>query len=160
MAYSDINATLTEEDITAIKAAIEVIKAKTPVSVNLTPELRKKLRKLGATRLSYATSFNLAANAHPKSLPGSFDLGGFNTTKKSYDNYREIYSLAAPWFEGLENIVMALGSEIMTMSDTVYGHLKVDAGKSKDQNLQATVKEIANQLKQHKKNLKNDQNGQ
>lgn len=155
MAYADIDVTLTAEDIAAIKASIASMKAKMPFMVNLTPELRQKLRKLGATRLGYATGLNLAANAHTKSLPASFDLAGFNATKKAYDTLREIYAEAAPWFEGLENTVMALGSEIMTLSDTVYGHLKVGASKSKDENLQNAVKEIADQLKLHKKSLKN-----
>lgn len=152
MAYADINVSLTPQDIEAIKAGIEAVKTKMPFMVNLTPEARKKLRKLGANRYSYVTSLNLAANAHPNSLPGSFDLEAYNNTKKSYDSLREIYLAAAPWFEGLENSMMALGSEIMTLSDSVYGHLKVDAKKSKDQNLQTVVKEIADQLKQRKKN--------
>lgn len=154
MAYSDIDVTLTAEDVASLKASIASMKAKTPFMVNLPPELRQKLRKLGATRLSYATGLNLAANVHTKSLPASFDLAGYNTAKKSYDMLREVYVEAVPWFEGLENTLMALGSELMTLSDTVYGHLKVDASKSKDQNLQAAVKEIADQLKQHKKSLK------
>jgi rubrerythrin len=160
MAYADINVSLTPEDIAAIKASIESMKTKMSFMVNLTPEMRQKLRKLGATRLSYATGLNLAANAHPKTLPGSFDLAGYNTIKKSYDTLREIYAEASPWFEGLENTLMAIGSEIMTLSDSVYGHLKVDAKKSKDQNLQAVVKEIADQLKQHKKSLKANKGGE
>ena len=88
MAYADINVSLTPEDLKAIKASIDAMKAKMPFMVNLTPQARKKLRKLGATRLSYATGLNLAANAHTNSLPASFDLEGYNNTKKSYDTLR------------------------------------------------------------------------
>lgn len=154
MGYSDINAPITPEDKGIIEGSIQTMKTKMPFTVNLSAEERKRLRKLGANRLSYATGLNLAANAHPKSLPGSFDLGDYNTKMKSYEDLREIYLLAQPWFEGLENTLMAIGSEIMTLSDSVYGHLKVEAKKSKNQNLNAVVKETADQLKQHKKSLK------
>ena len=160
MAYSNINASLTSEDKLAIKTSIEAMKTKMPFMVNLSPEVRKNLRKMGATRLSYGTGLNLAANTHQKSLPGSFDLVGFNTKMKLYDDLKEIYASALPWFEGLENTLMATGSEIMTLSDSVYGHLKVEANKSKDQNLNAVVKEIGDQLKQHKKSLKTKTTGQ
>jgi hypothetical protein len=160
MGHSDINASMTPEDKTTIKASIETMKTKMPFMINLTPEDRQSLRKMGANRLSYGTGLNLAANAHPKALPGSFDLVDYNTKMKSYEDLREIYMLALPWFEGLENTLMATGAEIMTLSDTVYGHLKVEAKKSKDQNLQAVVREIGDQLKQHKQDLKSKTEGQ
>jgi len=154
MSYADINETLLPEDKTAIKTGIDAVKAKLPFMVNLTPEERHKLRKLGANRMSYASDANLAANSNQKALPASLDLNAYNGKVKLMDDLKEVYAWLTPLYEGVESTLMAVGAEVMKLTDDVYGHLKVEAKKSKDQNLNAIVKNIADQLKQHKKNNK------
>jgi hypothetical protein len=152
MGYSNIKATISPEDKLAIKASIESVKAKMPFMINLTSDVRQSLRKMGANRVSYASDLNLAANVHKTALPVSFDLTTYNSKVSEMDDLKEVYALMTSVYEGLENTLMAIGADIMTLSDTVYAHLKVEAEKSNDQNLNATLKTIAEQLKQHKKN--------
>ncbi|MFH0892917.1 MAG: hypothetical protein V2A54_00650, partial [Bacteroidota bacterium] len=49
--------------------------------------------------------------------------------------------------EGMDDTLMALGSEVIHQSDEVYGMLKVQAAKSSDMALNDTVKKIASHLK-------------
>jgi len=160
MGYSNIDASLLPEDKTAIKASIDSEKTKMPFLVNLTPAERHDLRKMGANRLSYVSDLNLAANANQQVLPKNFDLTGYNKKVKLFEDLKEIYLWMTPLYEGLESTLMAVGSEVMTLSDSAYAHLKVEAEKSKDQNLNAVVKKIAEQLKQHNKSLRSKAAGQ
>jgi hypothetical protein len=160
MGYSNIDASILPEDKTTIKASIDSEKTKMPFLVNLTPSERHDLRKMGANRLSYVSDLNLAANTNQQALPKNFDLTGYNKKVKLFEDLKEIYSWMTPLYEGLESTLMAVGSEVMTLSDSAYAHLKVEAEKSKDQNLNAVVKQIGEQLKQHNKSLKSKAAGQ
>ncbi len=61
------------EDVSAIIAAAESIKAKIPFGVTLTPEQRQALPKLGTQSGGFVAEAQAVASTHPDLFPAAFD---------------------------------------------------------------------------------------
>ena len=61
MSYQNISAVITAADKEAVQTAVQTIKAKLPFLVNLNPQERKRLRKMGAVRTAYVQDVYQAA---------------------------------------------------------------------------------------------------
>jgi hypothetical protein len=151
MAYSNISAVITAEDKAAVQAAIQTLKAKLPFLVNLNPQERIKLRKMGAVRTSYVQDVYQAAVNNTGVIPSDINLTEYGKDVALLKDMEDILSWLLPVTEGIEITTMAIGSELMKQSDACYGYLKVAAKKSTNQALGETVKKITDQLK-HVKN--------
>lgn len=147
MGYGNISFVMTPEVKAAIKLKFDGLTADMPFLVSLTTDERKKLRKIGPTRVGYVNEVNVTSNAHQSALANDFSLPEFNKDKVGYNDLAELRSWAEQLLESIDNTMMALGSELMKQSDTAYGYLKLHAKKTNDQNLNAAVKRIADMLK-------------
>lgn len=148
MAYQNISAVISAADKTAVQTAIQTIKAKLPFLVNLNPQERKKLRKMGPVHTSYVQDVYQAVVNNSIVIPGSINLAEYGKDVALMKDITDILSWLLPVFDGIENTSVALGNELMKQSDECYGYLKVAAKKSSNQSLNQTVKQIADQLKQ------------
>ncbi len=151
MTNTNISESISPEEKAAIIADLESLKLKLPFLINLTPEERQKLRKMGAVRTSYVQDVYQASVSNKSALPQGFSLEEYGKDLQLYRDMEEIMSFMLPLFEGMESTIIALSSELMKQTDQCYGHLKVEAKKNGNQFLSETIKRIAAQLKQSRK---------
>lgn len=129
MAYQNISAVISAADKTAVQTAIQTIKAKLPFLVNLNPQERKKLRKMGPVHTSYVQDVYQAVVNNSIVIPGSINLAEYGKDVALMKDITDILSWLLPVFDGIENTSVALGNELMKQSDECYGYLKVAANK-------------------------------
>ncbi|MBD2299246.1 hypothetical protein H6G80_18505 [Nostoc sp. FACHB-87] len=130
MAYQNITASLSPEDIQEIKAAFATIQAKLPFLVTLSAEERRKLFKMGDKRLSFVNTSLIAAQSNRDILPASFDLEEFVRDYQLATNLTELLIGLRQLTEQVDDTLMAVGSEAMSSSLTVYDYVKTAAKKT------------------------------
>ncbi|MBW4578074.1 MAG: hypothetical protein KME42_00680 [Tildeniella nuda ZEHNDER 1965/U140] len=140
MPYQDINTTLSDKDLQDIKQAIATIQQKMPFLVTLSAEERKRLYKMGDRRLAFVQNSFQAAQSNRNILPASFDFDGFGNDYRLSSNLTELLMLLRQLTEQVDDTLMAVGSEAMSSSLTVYDYVKTAAKKTPG------LKAIAEQL--------------
>ena len=140
MSYQNISAKLTEADLQEIKTALATIETKFPFLVHLTVEERRKLLKMGNKSLSFVSNSLTAAQSNPDILPASFDLAEFTSDYQLATTLSEVHLRLQQLTEKVDDTLMAVSSEAMTSSLTVYDYVKTAAKKTPG------LKAIADQL--------------
>ncbi|WNZ22023.1 hypothetical protein HJG54_03510 [Leptolyngbya sp. NK1-12] len=140
MPYSDINTTLTDAELQEIKQAIATIQQKLPFLITLSAEERKRLYKMGDKRLAFVQNSLSVAQSNRNILPASFDLEGFANDYRLASNLSELLMLLRQLTEQVDDTLMAVSSEAMSSSLTVYDYVKTAAKKTPG------LKAIAEQL--------------
>ncbi|BCL35238.1 hypothetical protein [Nostoc sp. MS1] len=140
MPYQNINATLSPEDIKEIKAALQTIQNKLPFLITLSMEERRKLVKMGDKSLAFVNNSIMAAQSNPEILPASFNVGEFVCDYQLATTLNEILISMRQITEQVDDTLLAVGSETMTSSLTVYDYVKTAAKKTPG------LKSVAEQL--------------
>jgi hypothetical protein len=140
MPYQNIEATLSDADLKEIKAAISTIEAKMPFLVNLRAEERRSLFKMGDKRLAFVQNSLKAAENNRGILPNSFDYDGFVKDCELASQLTEVLMSLRQITEQTDDTLMAVGSEAVSSSLTVYEYVKTAAKKT------AGLKTVADQL--------------
>ncbi|MBW4465481.1 MAG: hypothetical protein KME07_08570 [Pegethrix bostrychoides GSE-TBD4-15B] len=140
MPYQDLNASLTDADRQAIKQAIATIQQKLPFLITLSAEDRKRLYKMGDKRLAFVQNSLNVAQSNRNILPASFDLDGFSNDYHLSADLSELLMLLNQLTEQVDDTLMAVSSEAMGSSLTVYDYVKTAAKKTPG------LKAIAEQL--------------
>jgi hypothetical protein len=148
MAYQNITASLSPADIQEIKAAFATIEAKLPFLVTLSAEERRNLFKMGDKRLAFVNTSLIAAQSNRNILPASFDLDEFVRDYQLAANLTEVLIGLRQLTEQVDDTLMAVGSEAMGSSLTVYDYVKTAAKKTPG------LKTIAEQLGERFKAIK------
>lgn len=130
MPYTDINTTLSDVDRQAIKQAIVLIQQKMPFLVTLSADDRQRLYKMGDKRLAFVQHSLSAAQSNPNILPASFDLQGFSNDYQLATDLSELLMLLTQLTEQVDDTLLAVGSEAMSSSLTVYDYIKTAAKKT------------------------------
>lgn len=140
MPYQNISAQLSDTDLQDIKAALATIEAKLPFLIHLTPEERRKLFKMGNKSLAFVSNSLTAAQSNPDILPASFDLAEFLSDYQLAMTLTEVNLRLQQLSEKVDDTLMAVSSEAMNSSLTVYDYVKTAAKKTPG------LKAIADQL--------------
>lgn len=74
MAYQNIAASLSPQDIQEIKAALQTVQKKMPFLITLSTEERRKLVKMGDKSLAFVNNSITAAQSNREILPATFDV--------------------------------------------------------------------------------------
>jgi hypothetical protein len=130
MPYQNISAQLSDTDLQDIKAALATIEAKLPFLTHLTIEERRKLFKMGNKSLSFVSNSLTAAQSNPDILPASFDLEEFSRDYQLATTLTEVHLRLQQLTEKVDDTLMAVSSEAMTSSLTVYDYIKTAAKKT------------------------------
>jgi hypothetical protein len=130
MPYQNITATLSNADIQQIKAALETIQQKLPFLVNLTAEERRSLCKMGDKSLAFVNNSLNAAQTNRDILPASFDLDEFVRDYQLAVALTELLTGLRQLEEKVDDTLLAVGSEAMSSSLTVYDYVKTAAKKT------------------------------
>jgi hypothetical protein len=142
MGYQNISATVSDEDVAAIKAAVATIQAKLPFLITLTADERKSLYKTGPNSLSFVENALQAAQGNPDIFPKSFDATEFGSDVDLFANMTTINTLVAQLASSIDDTRMATGSEAMTEATQVYNYVKTAASTTPG------LKPLADQLGQ------------
>lgn len=151
MAYNNISHVVSAEDQKKITDAIALLKGLFTFLINLTPEERQRLRKMGLLRTGYVAEVFNATLANPTAMPASFSIPEFQKDKDLNEFLLEVFAAIKPFYDGLESTIIALGAECMKQADVAYGHLKLEGERSQNQALNSTLKRIG---EMHKKKSK------
>ena len=149
MAYQNIKATLTDKDIQEIKAALQKIQEKLPFLITLSVEERRKLFKMGDKSLAFVNNSLTAAQSNREILPASFDIDEFVQDYQLASTLTELLLGLRQLSEQVDDTLMAVGSEAMSSSLTVYDYVKTAAKKTPG------LKTLAQQLGERFKAIRN-----
>lgn len=127
MPYQNITASVSEADIQQIKAALATIEEKLPFLITLTAEERRKLFKMGDKSLAFVNNSLNAAQSNPDILPASFDLDEFLRDYQLATTLTDILFRLQQLTEKVDDTRMAVSSEAMSSSLTVYNYVKAAA---------------------------------
>lgn len=153
MAYQNISAALPADDVDAIKAALSLIQTKLPFLINLTPEERRRLCKMGDKSFAFVNNSLTAAQSNPSVLPTGFDVTEFARGYELSTALMEVLLGLKQLTEQVDDTLMAVGSEAMTSSLDVYEYVKAAARR------QPGLKAVADQLGDRFKKMRRKSKG-
>ncbi|QMS90280.1 hypothetical protein HUN01_22805 [Nostoc edaphicum CCNP1411] len=148
MAYQNIAATLSPQDIQEIKAALQTVQKKLPFLITLSTEERRKLVKMGDKSLAFVNNSVTAAQSNREILPATFDVEELVRDYQLATALTELLISVQQLAEQVDDTLMAVGSEAMTSSLTVYDYVKTASKKTPG------LKTVAEQLGERFKAIK------
>jgi hypothetical protein len=148
MAYQNIAATLLPQDIQEIKAALQKVQQKLPFLITLSTEERRKLVKMGDKSLAFVNNSITAAQSNREILPATFDVEELVQDYQLAAALTELLTSMQQLTEQVDDTLMAVGSEAMTSSLTVYDYVKTASKKTPG------LKTVAEQLGERFKAIK------
>lgn len=119
---------------------IKDVKANFPFLINLSADERKRFRKMGPKSVDYVNDNLSGANQFPNSLPIDFPVREFAKDVTLINKLYPLLVASQALTEGLNDTILALGSDAMKGGDEVYGFLKLAA--KTDANAKALVEQI------------------
>jgi len=154
MPYQNINATLSPEDVQAIKAAVDTIVQKLPFLVNLTPKERKALFKAGPDSVSFLQNALSAAQDHPGILPVNFNTSEFKNDVDLFTVMTDIGTVIASLASEVDDTRLAVGGEAMQEASQVYTYVKAAAKTTPG--LKPVAEQLGERFRQAKRKKKPD----
>ncbi|MCC5608169.1 hypothetical protein LC612_15575 [Nostoc sp. CHAB 5834] len=148
MAYQNIAASLSPQDIQEIKAALQTVQQKLPFLITLSTEERRKLVKMGDKSLAFVNNSITAAQSNREILPATFDVEELVQDYQLAAALTELLISMQQLTEQVDDTLMAVGSEAMTSSLTVYDYVKTASKKTPG------LKTVAEQLGERFKAIK------
>ena len=147
-----ISAEVAETTIANAIQNINDIKAGFPFLINLSTAERKKFRKMGPKSVDYVNDNVTGASQFNSSLPNDFPFVEFTKDVKLINAIYPLLVASQALTEGLNDTLLALGSDAMKEADEVYGFLKLAA--KTDANAKALVEQISRRFKGQGKKIK------
>lgn len=123
-----VSASLSQADRQAVLDALETIRQKLPFLIDLTPEERRTLPKMGDSSRGFVTQALTIATQNEDILPRSFDVNEMRGDLELLDSLRPILTALSQLFELVEDTYTAVGSEAYTSALLVYQFARA-AGK-------------------------------
>lgn len=123
-----VSASLSQADQQAVLAAIDIIREKLPFLIDLTPDERRALPKMGDSSRGFVTQALTIATQNEDILPRSFDLNEMRGDLELLDSLRPVLNALSQLSELVEDTYTAVGSEAYTSALLVYQYARA-AGK-------------------------------
>lgn len=123
-----VSASLPQADQQAVLAAIDNIRQKLPFLIDLTPDERRSLPKMGDTSRGFVTQALTVAEQNEDILPRSFDVNEMRKDMELLDSLRPVLTALSQLSELVEDTYTAIGSEAYTSALLVYQYAR-SAGK-------------------------------
>jgi hypothetical protein len=123
-----VSAQLGEADRQAVLAAINTIRTKLPFLIDLTPEERRSLPRMGDKSRGFVEQALQVAEQNPDILPRSFDVGEMRTDVELLSALSPVLTSLSQLNELVDDTVMAVGSEAYASALLVYQFARA-AGK-------------------------------
>jgi hypothetical protein len=123
-----ISASLSQADRQAVLDALNTIRTKLPFLIDLSPEERKALPKMGDTGRGFVAQALEIAEQNPDILPRSFDVAEMRKDVELLDALLPVVTAFAQLNELLDDSYVAVGSEAYAAALLVYQYVRA-AGK-------------------------------
>ncbi|MBW4612950.1 MAG: hypothetical protein KME21_06635 [Desmonostoc vinosum HA7617-LM4] len=130
MAYQNITASLSPQEIQEIKTALQTIQKRLPFLITLSTQERRKLIKMGDKSLAFVNNSVTAAQSNREILPASFDVDELVRDYQLAIALTELLTSMRQLTEQVDDTLLAVGSEAMSSSLTVYDYVKTAAKKT------------------------------
>ena len=127
MKYRNISASLSNEDIVAIKEGIKAIVEKLPFLINLTPYERRLGFKMGNKSIAFVEEALDAAKRNPSILPPEFKIEDFDQDYRLAKDLDDLLTMLAQVVEKVSNTAMAAGIEAFEAALDVYRQVKISS---------------------------------
>ena len=128
MQENKISATLSDADKQAVLSAIQTIRQKLPFLIDLTPEERHALPKMGDKSRAFVEQALNVAEQNEDILPRSFDVAEMRKDVELITALAPILAAIAQLQELLDDSFLEVGSEAYTAALLVYQYAR-SAGK-------------------------------
>ena len=124
MSQNVISATLADDTFTAILDGITKLSSQLDFMIDLSPEDRRNLPKLGDSSQSFVQRALEMAQNHSDILPRRFDIDEFNRDVVLFNRLNSIKNRLSPLLDKLRDTTLAAGSDAWSQSLEVYGFAK------------------------------------
>lgn len=124
MPTNRVSAKLSQGDRDTVIAAIATIKAKLPFLIDLSPEERRALPKLGDKSRAFVIKALEVATQNPEFLPRSFDLPEMQQDVELFEGMFPILLAMSQLHELIEDTALEVGSEAYAAALVVYNFAK------------------------------------
>lgn len=114
MSYGNISAVVSDADKTNFKLKIQEALALLPFLINLSPEERRNLPKMGNNRSNFVRQLIRAADNNPDVLPAYFNLAELKKDVALYAALKDIVIVVQQLLEKMEDTRLAVSSEAYT----------------------------------------------
>ena len=118
-----VSATLTAADLQAVSDAIVTIRSKLPFLIDLSPQDKRRLFKMGDVSRAFVEKALIAAQANPQVLPPAFDVAEYARDWALWAQLGPIVTQVVQLGELVDDTQTALGADLMNAALTAYGHL-------------------------------------
>lgn len=119
-----ISAQLSAEAKEQIIRKIEEIRAYLPFIVGLDNDERMSMRKMGEKSMGYVLDCERAARMFPEAIPPTLNIEEMRENISLRNELAEIKGLLSTLMTGIDNTMMAAGSDAMITADLIYGYFK------------------------------------
>ncbi|MGB9182289.1 MAG: hypothetical protein WCB68_23870 [Pyrinomonadaceae bacterium] len=119
-----ISAAISQADQQAVLAAINTIKQKLPFLIDLTPDERHSLPKMGDKSRAFVSQALELATQNPDILPRSFDVEEMRKDVELLSALSPLLAAISQLQELLEDTYLAVGSEAYTAALLVYQYAR------------------------------------
>ena len=121
-----VSATLSDTDRQDVMSAIKTIRQKLPFLIDLTPEERRSLPKMGDKSRAFVQQALEVAKQNPDMLPRSFDVDEMRKDVELFEAMQSIMTAFAQLQELLDDTFVAVGSEAYAAALAVYAYAKAN----------------------------------
>jgi hypothetical protein len=119
-----VSASLSDADRQAVLAAVQTIRQKLPFLVDLSPEERHRLPKMGDKSRAFVEQALTIASQNEDVLPRSFDVEEFRRDVELMDALRPIAAALAQLYELVDDTLLEVSSEAYASALAVYGYAR------------------------------------
>lgn len=120
MPYQNISQEITQAQYDAMVAKLNELKALFTFLINLTPEERQSLPKMGDSKQPFVTKALQYAQSFPQIAPPFISLTELGKDRTLALTLLQFIQLIKPFVESLEDTQMAVGSEAYVASLSIY----------------------------------------
>ena len=124
MSTNRVSAVLNDADKTAVLEALAQVKEKMPFLINLTGQERKRSRTMGAKSVEYVNLSLQSSKTFGSLIPPSVDVSEFSKDVTLVNQLLEVRMEVDAILEGIDDTMLAAGSDAMRYADLVYSYLK------------------------------------
>jgi hypothetical protein len=120
MSDDRVNAKLTDANKTALTGAVDTMSGVMPWLIDLTPEQRQTMLKMGDKSRAFVEKAAIVATNNPDIMPRSFDLDGYQNDVTLFADLGKFRGVMAQLLEKIDDTLMQVGSEAYAGSLLVY----------------------------------------
>lgn len=124
MPENRVSASLSEADRQAVLAAVQTIRQKLPFLIDLSPDERRKLPKMGDTGRAFVERALTVAEQNPNILPRSFDVDEFRRDAELYAALQPVAAALGQLYELVDDTLLEVSGEAYASALAVYGYAR------------------------------------